>query len=542
MKKTEKACSIALASTAMILFLMFALSMASASPEQNPQTIDPSDISSGTGNSSDDKLVLSELSTEGINIATESIQPAALKITETRITTSKSEQSDPVIYGGKIAWTDSRNEKSDVYLYDLSTKKQTKITNSGHAFFSTMYGNKILWQDWSDSENGSVYIQDLSTNKKTLITTLSDAFDSASIYGDKIVFTTWGALLMYDLSTKKLTQIPTNVNAAYSDIYGNKIVYCSNFPDENDNTNVYMYDLSASKETQITTHASGCSPAIYGNRIVWEDDRNGNYDIYMYDISTKKETQITTNPSASRSPAIYSNRIVWEDDRNGNRDIYMYDLSTGQECHTTNKSDQYDPEIYSDRIVWTDIRNGNPDIYIGFVSNVSQPKPPVASFSASPTSGNVPLKVQFSDKSTGSPTTWKWTFGDGKTSTLKSPVHTYGKAGKYTINLMVKNAAGNNTKTIRNYITVNTAPTKPVAVFSAKPASGKVPLKVQFTDKSTGSPTSWKWSFGDGKYSTVKNPANTYSKAGKYTVSLTVKNAKGNNTKIMAGYITVSKK
>ncbi|WP_349682319.1 PKD domain-containing protein [Methanosarcina sp. UBA289] len=34
----------------------------------------------------------------------------------------------------------------------------------------------------------------------------------------------------------------------------------------------------------------------------------------------------------------------------------------------------------------------------------------------------------------------------------------------------------------------------------------------------------------------------TYSKAGKYTVSLTVKNAKGSNTKTMAGYIVVSKK
>ena len=67
-------------------------------------------------------------------------------------------------------------------------------------------------------------------------------------------------------------------------------------------------------------------------------------------------------------------------------------------------------------------------------------------------------------------------------------------------------------------------------------------MKVQFTDKSTGSPTSWKWSFGDSTYSTVKNPAHTYSKAGKYTVSLTVKNAKGSNTKTMAGYVTVFEK
>jgi PKD repeat protein len=82
----------------------------------------------------------------------------------------------------------------------------------------------------------------------------------------------------------------------------------------------------------------------------------------------------------------------------------------------------------------------------------------------------------------------------------------------------------------------------PVAAFSASPRSGKAPLKVQFTDKSSNSPTSWKWSFGDGTYSTAKNPVHKYSKIGKYTVSLTVKNAKGSNTKTISGYITVKSK
>jgi PKD repeat protein len=79
----------------------------------------------------------------------------------------------------------------------------------------------------------------------------------------------------------------------------------------------------------------------------------------------------------------------------------------------------------------------------------------------------------------------------------------------------------------------------PTAAFSASPTSGKAPLKVQFYDKSTGSTAFWKWSFGDGTYSTAKNPVHKYSKAGKYTVSLTVKNAKGGNSKTTSNYITV---
>ena len=57
----------------------------------------------------------------------------------------------------------------------------------------------------------------------------------------------------------------------------------------------------------------------------------------------------------------------------------------------------------------------------------------------------------------------------------------------------------------------------PVAGFSASPTSGQVPLAVQFTDTSAGSPTSWSWDFGDGSAaSTQQNPSHTYTAAGTY--------------------------
>ncbi|AKB58388.1 glutaminyl-peptide cyclotransferase [Methanosarcina barkeri] len=164
---------------------------------------------------------------------------------------------------------------------------------------------------------------------------------------------------------------------------------------------------------------------------------------------------------------------------------------------------------------------------------------PVAVFYASPKSGTAPLSVKFTDKSTGKPTKWKWSFGDGKTSTEKSPTHKYSKTGKYTVKLTVTNAAGSNTATKSKYITVKTSQA-PVAVFYASPKSGTAPLSVKFTDKSTGKPTKWKWSFGDGKTSTEKSPTHTYSKEGKYTVKLTVTNAAGSNTATKSKYIMVT--
>jgi PGF-pre-PGF domain-containing protein len=70
----------------------------------------------------------------------------------------------------------------------------------------------------------------------------------------------------------------------------------------------------------------------------------------------------------------------------------------------------------------------------------------------------------------------------------------------------------------------------PVAAFSMSPNSGKAPLNVAFTDKSTDA-TSWTWSFGDGSTSTEKNPKHTYSEAGNFNVVLTVNNEKGSNSK-----------
>ncbi len=92
-----------------------------------------------------------------------------------------------------------------------------------------------------------------------------------------------------------------------------------------------------------------------------------------------------------------------------------------------------------------------------------------------------------------------------------------------------------------NYITVTGTSQAPTADFWGSPLSGKAPLKVTFTETSKGSPTSWKWNFGDGKSSTEKSPTHTYSAAGTYTVKLTATNAAGSSTKTKWNYIKVAK-
>jgi PKD repeat protein len=67
------------------------------------------------------------------------------------------------------------------------------------------------------------------------------------------------------------------------------------------------------------------------------------------------------------------------------------------------------------------------------------------------------------------------------------------------------------------------APTVELAAsFTFTPATPVAGQPVQFTDASTGNPTTWSWDFGDGGSSTARNPSHTYAQTGTYTVTLTV--------------------
>ena len=92
----------------------------------------------------------------------------------------------------------------------------------------------------------------------------------------------------------------------------------------------------------------------------------------------------------------------------------------------------------------------------------------------------------------------------------------YAAAGTYTVGLTVTGPGGSNTQTRTNYITVN-APA-PVAQFTGSPTSGTSPLTVNFSNTSTGSITSYAWTFGDGGTSTAASPSHVYAAAGTYTV------------------------
>jgi PKD repeat protein len=163
------------------------------------------------------------------------------------------------------------------------------------------------------------------------------------------------------------------------------------------------------------------------------------------------------------------------------------------------------------------------------LSVVAPGTPPTAAFSFE-TSG---LSALFTDSSSGDPNSWAWNFGDGSTSGARNPLHTYAAAGSYVVTLVVGNSAGQSNA--RKFVMVEPTPNTLRADF----ASTTNGLEAIFTDSSTGSPTAWSWSFGDGSTSTQQNPRHTYAAAGTFTVSLGITNALGQSASA-SKFVTVA--
>jgi S-layer protein (TIGR01567 family) len=128
----------------------------------------------------------------------------------------------------------------------------------------------------------------------------------------------------------------------------------------------------------------------------------------------------------------------------------------GKKVYVANQNDNNISVIDTDtNKVTATIPVGSYPIAFGqFIENTQRTLPLIADFTATPLTGNVPLKVTFADASTGSPTSWQWDFGDGSSySTLQNPTHNYPVPGTYQVTLKVGFA--NRIDTITQPITVS---------------------------------------------------------------------------------------
>lgn len=129
----------------------------------------------------------------------------------------------------------------------------------------------------------------------------------------------------------------------------------------------------------------------------------------------------------------------------------------------------------------------------------------VASFSHNETTGST---IDFTDQSSGA-SNWHWSFGDGQTSEMQNPQHTYANAGKYDVCLVAGNPCESDTICQEVEVCADVK-----AAFNYTINNHQ---SVLFQDASINA-EHWFWDFGDGNSSTDQNPEHAYSNSGEFQV------------------------
>lgn len=201
---------------------------------------------------------------------------------------------------------------------------------------------------------------------------------------------------------------------------------------------------------------------------------------------------------------------------------WYYDFDDGNNSFSQNPTYIFqNPGVYNVSLIVTNIYGCDSSVtHPVYVSDI-----PVANFVADTVcTGNA---TTFTDVSTGLPTSWFWTFGDGSSSAA-GPVttHTYSSPGTYIVSLLVSGGGGVCTDQVFGLVEVSDN----VQAGIIAPDTICDGNAVNFTDNSTitaGTIDTYYWDFGDGQTSSLPNDSHLYASPGNYTVSHTVSSAGG---------------
>jgi len=133
------------------------------------------------------------------------------------------------------------------------------------------------------------------------------------------------------------------------------------------------------------------------------------------------------------------------------------------------------------------------------------------------------LKYYFFDYSYGKISSWQWSFGDGSSSNIQNPAHTYTKDGIYLVSLSISDTVNNCTDSIAMYLDTRDTFINPgcKAYFYYYP-DNKDSFTIYFVTDSSNTSSVFTWSLGDNTSATGNFVKHTYSTKGKYLVCVTM--------------------
>lgn len=215
---------------------------------------------------------------------------------------------------------------------------------------------------------------------------------------------------------------------------------------------------------------------------------------------------------------------------------WKWDFADGTSSNVQNPSHVYNAEgAFTVSLVATNAAGCQ-----AVANNTIRIQKPILSIDGIP-NGCVPLVENFTPviSSVDPVIDWAWNFGDGSTSTQKTPTHTFTAQGDYIVTLTITTRGGC-TQTATYPVKVG----DPVNVdFTVDKTTGCQPTNFQFTNTSTPAGTEWEWTFeesnGNNGSSSLENPTHVWTTIGTHDVILTVINNGCRQTLTKTDLITI---
>lgn len=249
--------------------------------------------------------------------------------------------------------------------------------------------------------------------------------------------------------------------------------------------------------------------------------------LVLLHVTARAQLQADFTSSISRgcTPVL----VTFRDLSTGNPVSWQWDLGNGTTSTQRNPSTAYfTPGSYNITLTITDASGTTSTVTkTSFIQVYAQPS---VEFDASPSSGCVPLTVNFTDKTaagSGTVTQWSWDFGDGTIDSIPNPTHTYSLNANFSVTLVATNSFGCTQLLVKPYyIQVSDTVTADFSYTYTNVC--KPPATFQFTNLSQGGTgLTYQWFFGDGKQTNSRTPSHTYNDPGKYDVTLITTNSGG---------------
>ena len=256
------------------------------------------------------------------------------------------------------------------------------------------------------------------------------------------------------------------------------------------------------------------------------------------DATTTETIHITTsNPIfivnsatvCAGTGSTFTNQVAANSSSNFSVGSWLWTFGDGNTSTAPNPSHTYTtPGLYTVTLQVTETQGC---VYSYTLPAQMDVRGPIVNFTNLPTqicSGSLVTFTDATTKAANDPAnpalnTYYWTFGDGGTSTLQNPTHTYTGNGSFTVTLQVTDNLGCiSSKAVTNSVLVPAI----TAGFTTTKNSYCINDLVNFTNSSIGTITSYDWDLnGDGIYEIINGTANqsyTYTATGSYTISLRV--------------------